>query len=153
MMYFNEQMKNSYRLYKLSNSLLNKTDVVFQSLYNHILNNKNFKQFCENSKIIQKNNSFIMLYKFKKQLKYIDQIVLQFDVQNDDIEYDISVYTKQSAMDNKFYVTISNILNDSSKTFKADNNLLQSELKKYFSDVFDNYFQIYKQNVDNGLFV
>lgn len=152
-MYFNEQMKNSYRLYKLSNSLLNKTDVVFQSLYKYILNNKNFKQFCESSKVIQKNNSFIMLYKFKKQLKYIDQIVLQFDMQNDNIEYDISVYTKQSAMDNKFYITISNILNDSSKTFKADNNSLQVELKKYFSDVFDNYFQIYKQNVDNGLFV
>ena len=153
MKYFCPKMKMSYKLYRLSKWLLSDFDSVFQQLFQCLNNNKNFKKFCDKSNFIKKNNSYILLYKFNKQLKYIDQIVLQFDVVNDKIDYDISIYCKQSTLDNKFYYPMENILNDSANTFDAKNKYLSKEIKRYFSDVFDKYFQIYEQNVDNGLFV
>lgn len=153
MNYFYPQMYKSYKLFKLANEILKDNDKVFYSLYENLLTNKNFKQFCDQSNFIQKNNSYILLFKFKNTLKYIQQIVLQFDVDDKNIVYDISIYCKQQTLDNKFYYPMENILNNSSKTFDNGNQKLYEELKEYFNNVFNKYFQIYRKNVDNGLFV
>lgn len=153
MNYFCPQMKQTYCLYKIASSVLNDLDKVIAQLFNNLANNKYFNQFCESCKMVQKNNTYILLYKFKKELKCIDQIVLQFEYKDKNIDYDISVYCKQQVLDNKFYYPIANILNQSAKTFDSTDQELMQNLKKYFNDVFDKYFQIYKKNVNNGLFV
>lgn len=151
--YFQPKMNDSYCLFKIAKKLLNNTDDIFNELYQHLMQNNNFKKYCDKGNIVQKNNSYIFLFKMKKELKYIQQIVLQFDISSEDIQYDITIYCKQQMLDNKFYYPIQNILNKSIKTFKNNQNNLLKILKDYFDNVFDKYFQIYEQNVNNGLFV
>lgn len=143
------EMILTYKLYKLAKDILE--DDVFQKLKKSLQKNSYLKKYSQKIAIIQKNNFTIILLKFKN-IESIDQIALQFQKTDEQLIYNISVYCKDGYMDNKFYYSIDNILNKSSKTFKIESGL-QVELIKYFNEMFNKYFQIYDKNFNNGLYV
>ena len=138
----------SYKLYKLANEIIDTS--IFNKLKQSLEHNAYLKKYSSKIILISKNNTVILLIKFKN-IQSIDQIALEFDQIENQISYNINVYCKQGYMDNKFYYPIENILNKSTKNFQITETI-QEQLIKYFNEMFNNYFSIYMKNHNNGLY-
>lgn len=134
-----------FDLYQLSRKIIskqiNQLNKVFRLIFNQI-KNKNFVIKCSQSieKILQ-NNTIICQIKMKKDVDFIDKINIVTNVQKDKFTLSLDVFCKDNVLDNKYYIPIQRILNESHKQFQGQD--AEEQLKEFLDDIFTRFDKVY----------